>query len=119
MGNADVMQMETSHSQLHPSNQQNYSALDKVVRRSISEPKLNDSGIERPSAARNSSKSMVNFPSQNQTASDLNAGSSRNLQQQFSHKYMQSPILEETESALERELQTSSARLGYNAIITV
>lgn len=118
MGNADVMRMEPSQPQIHPSNQQKYDAFDKMVRRSSSEPRLNDSEMERPVAARNGSKSMVNFPSQNHHAvGDMmrrNAESNRNWQQ-FHHKYVQSPILEETDSALERELLTGSARLGLGS----
>lgn len=121
MGNADVMRMETSQPEMHPSKQYSYDALDKMVRRSCSEPRLNDSEREPPLAARNGSKSMVNFPSQNYPVSDLirrQAELGRNWQQ-FNHKYVQSPILEETDSALEREMHTGSARLGWVTIIPV
>ena len=144
MGNADVMRMETSHQQHNHlqhghqqhnhhhqrhqqqqhTMQQSYDLVDQIVRRSNSEPKLNDAEMEQPERG-NGSKSMVNFPSQHQQSSDLMAtawrrnsesnpiNSHRNWQP-FHHKYVQSPILEETDSALERELHTGSARHGYS-----
>ena len=124
MGNADVMRLETSVNR-NPANRRtsNESSSDtKVMRRSNSEPRLieptDEERIDNEEAQqRNQSKSMVDFPQRHQSMDDQLAIAWRIVNEsQLSHrnsqnvnKYVQSPILEETDSALERELQTASS----------
>ena len=108
MGKADVLRIEPGHTRF------SHHHIPPVVRRSNSEPRLNESHMERPDR-RESTQSMVNFPQRHdstvagpsRTLSDV----SRSTLHRTPNKYVQSPILEETESALERELLTSS---GYH-----
>ena len=120
MGNADVMRLETSVNRNNRRMSNESSSENKGIRRSNSEPRL----IEPPDMervaddSRNASKSMVDFP-QHSSMDDQLAIAWRivneSQQHQQSHrnsqtnKYVQSPILEETDSALERELQTASS----------
>lgn len=104
MGNADVMRLDTTNNRRISVDSQ-----AKAVRRSSSEPKLNESETEQI-VAHHSSKSMVNFPHRSSTEDHSNWRQATDLQHRNSQsKYVQSPILEETDSALERELHTGSS----------
>ena len=119
MGNADVMRLETSINRNNRRMSNESTSENKGMRRSNSEPHLIEPpDMERvPDDGRNASKSMVDFP-QRPSMDDQLAIAWRIVnesQQQQTHrnsqtnKYVQSPILEETDSALERELQTASS----------
>lgn len=109
MGNADVMRLDTTISR----NRRSSVDAQKIVRRSNSEPRLNETELEVTDPNGNSSKSMINFPHRSSSTDDqanFNWRLATELQHRNSQsKYVQSPILEETDSALERELQTGSS----------
>ena len=123
------MKMEPSYPHPHPHEHheelinlnKRYFSASKMVQRSNSEPKLNgESEMERLSD-RNGSQSMINFPPHRTrghggsaipptwTTRNHYPEWNRNVPSNSGHKYVQSPILEETESALERELHTGSS----------
>ena len=113
MGNADVMRLDTTVNRNRRISNESHHLHAKTVRRSNSEPRLADSDNEQVEAT-NSSKSMINFPNRSSPIEDQVAMNWR-LATEMAHqrasqsKYVQSPILEETDSALERELQTGSS----------
>lgn len=109
MGNADVMKLDTA---IHRHRRISTDSQSKV-RRSNSEPRLNESEVDQIEAG-NSSKSMINFPHRSSIEDQMGNNMNWRLATEPQHrnslnKYVQSPILEETDSALERELQTGSS----------
>ncbi|KAI9561048.1 hypothetical protein GHT06_012004 [Daphnia sinensis] len=108
MGNADVMKLDTA---LQRNRRLSTDSQCKTVRRSNSEPRLNESEIDQIDV-NNSSKSMINFPHRTCMEEHMALNWRVATEQQHRNslnKYVQSPILEETDSALEREMQTGSS----------
>lgn len=92
MGNADVMRLDSSGHH------------GRTVRRSNSEPKLNEAAPGEHQEG-TSSKSMINFPPRSSLDDQSNwRATGEAFQRNSQGKYVQSPILEETDSALEREM---------------
>lgn len=110
MGNADVMRLDTTVNRNRRISNEMHAKTS--VRRSNSEPRLADSDTEQVEAT-NSSKSMINFPNrspiEDQVAMNWRLATEMAQHRASQSKYVQSPILEETDSALERELQTGSS----------
>ena len=108
MGNADVMKLDTAGNR---NRRLSTDSQSKTVRRSNSEPRLNESEVDQVEAS-NSSKSMINFPHRSSIEEQMGMNWRLTTEPQHRNslnKYVQSPILEETDSALERELQTGSS----------